>query len=219
MKITKIILSVLLALLVIASPLALLIGCAVIIPSQHSESFVGALDEKFDRLNSLEGEKIVVVGCSSVAFGLDSALMEEYVEKPVVNFGLYAAIGTKAMLDLSRSAIGAGDIIILAPELDPQTLSLYFSSEQTLNAMDGRYDMAYYIETDNKLAMLGGLWRHTEEKIRYLINGTPKAEGVYNSRSFNEYGDVLMSTGMKKASCFGNAVRTLCSSTMILKPK
>ena len=191
MKKIKVFLVTLLVLLVISSPLLLLVGCALIIPDQHSESFVSELSDKFDRLNSVEGEKIVVVGGSSVAFGLDSALMEEYTGKPVVNFGLYAAIGTKAMLDLSRSAIGAGDVVILAPELDPQTLSLYFSSEQTLNAIDGRYDLALHVRGDSVLSLLGGLWRHTKEKIEYLINGAPSPVGVYSARSFNEYGDVL----------------------------
>ena len=41
---------------------------------------------------------------------------------PVVNFGLYANLGTKLMLDLSRSGIGAGDVIVVAPEMNEQTL-------------------------------------------------------------------------------------------------
>ena len=116
MKILKICISCLLAILAMISPFAIVIGAATLTPSQYSNAFVGALNEKYDRLYSIEEEKIVIVGGSSVAFGVDSAMIEKYTGMPVVNFGLYAALGTKLMLDLSRGAIGEGDIVILSPE-------------------------------------------------------------------------------------------------------
>lgn len=172
-------------------PLFAVIGGVLLTPSQYSNTFVGALDEKYDRLRSIEEPKIVVIGGSSVAFGLDSGMMEEYLGMPVVNFGLYAAIGTKAMIDLSRNYIGEDDIVIVAPELDPQTLSLYFSNKTTLEAMDGRYDMVKEFDVDTHIAMLGSFWRHAGDKLMYMVNGTPDPEGVYNSRNFNEYGDIV----------------------------
>ena len=189
-NVTKKIIATSLTVIALLLPFVILFSVVLLTPKTYSSTFVGALDEKFDRLNSIEGEKIVVVGGSSVAFGIDSALMEEHLGKPVVNFGLYAALGTKLMMDLSRSAIGEGDIVILAPELDVQTLSLYFSSENTLEALDDDYSMARYVRGDNKLSLLGGLWKHAGKKLSYMKEGIPDPEGVYNSKSFNEYGDV-----------------------------
>ena len=108
MKIVKICALVLVAVLAIVSPFIGVIAAATLTPPQYSNTFVGALDEKYDRLNAIDGEKLVVVGGSSVAFGVDSEMIEKYTGMPVVNFGLYAALGTKLMLDLSRSAIGSG---------------------------------------------------------------------------------------------------------------
>ena len=54
-------------------------------------------------------------------------LMEEMIGMPVVNFGLYATLGTKLMLDLSLGAIKKGDVVVIAPETDPQTYSLSMS--------------------------------------------------------------------------------------------
>ena len=99
------------AILVIVLPLGILLGMLFLVPPQYSNVFVGALDEKFERLTSIDEDKIIVVGGSSVAFGLDSELMEKYTGMPVVNFGLYAALGTKVMLDLSRPGIKEGDIV------------------------------------------------------------------------------------------------------------
>ena len=98
MKKTKTILVAVLLILAILSVLLLPAAAAILTPSAYSSTFVGVLDEKVERLASIKGKKVVVVGGSSVAFGLDSALMEEHLGMPVVNFGLYAAIGTKAML-------------------------------------------------------------------------------------------------------------------------
>ena len=122
MKILKCVLLTLLSLLLVTSPFLGAVAAALLTPPAYSDTFVGALNEKCDRLKEIEGEKIVVVGGSSVAFGVDSALLSRYTGMPVVNFGLYAALGTKLMLDLSLPHIGEGDIVVISPELDPQTL-------------------------------------------------------------------------------------------------
>ena len=190
-KLTRILLA-LLSFVLIVSPLLMLICMATLTPPQYSNTFVGRLDEKCERLASVEGAKIVVVGGSSVAFGLDSAKLEEYTGMPVVNFGLYAALGTKIMLDLSRKDIGEGDVVILSPELDAQTMSMYFSSETTLQAIDDNYKLGWRVRgADNKFSMVGALWKHVANKLEYIRDGAPNPSGVYNSKNFNEYGDLV----------------------------
>ncbi|MBQ7363235.1 MAG: hypothetical protein IJW48_02165 [Clostridia bacterium] len=178
------------ALLLALSPLAAMLGAALFTPPVFEDSFVGALDGKFERLTSIEGEKIVVVGGSSVAFGLDSAALEEYTGMPVVNFGLYAALGTKVMLDLSLAGIGEGDVVILSPETDPEALSLYFGADTVWRAIDGEPSMLGYIDTDNMPAMLGALWGYASSKVSYATGRDSFSDsGVYLSKYFNEYGD------------------------------
>lgn len=191
MKIVKICALVLVAVLAIVSPFIGVIAAATLTPPQYSNTFVGALNEKYDRLNAIDGEKLVVVGGSSVAFGVDSEMIEKYTGMPVVNFGLYAALGTKLMLDLSRSAIGSGDVVVIAPELDPQTMSLYFSSEQTLMALDDDFSMFWDLTADDKLSVLGGMWSFAADKLANMIDHhVIDPEGVYNSRNFDERGDL-----------------------------
>ena len=191
MKKTKIILTAAISFIVIILPILILPLAAVVIPSQYSNTFLGALPAKVERLESIDEPKVVVIGGSSVAFGIDSEKMEEHLGMPVVNFGLYAAIGTRAMIELSRSSIAEGDIIVLAPELDPQTLSMYFSSQSMLSAVDTDYSILNSLSIDSKLSALGGLWRHIQEKLIYKREGAPDPEGVYNSKNFNEYGDIV----------------------------
>ena len=190
MKILKIVLITLLSLVLISSPFVFVLAYARSLPGVYSETFYGALNEKYDRLNSIEDEKIVVVGGSSVAFGLDSELLEQYTGMPVVNFGLYADLGTKMMLDLSLSGISKGDVVILAPELDRQTLSLYFNNESALMALDDDFSMARHLKADDLLSCLGGSWRYAQDKRnRYLGNTEIALDAIYRSEYFDEYGD------------------------------
>ncbi len=189
MKKRKIFICVLLAAVILLLPFASLVAFAVAPTSAFSDTFYGALDEKYERLHSIQGEKIVVVGGSSVAFGLDSAALEAYTGMPVVNFGLYAALGTKLMLDLSDSAIGEGDIVVLAPELDPETLSLYFNPDTTLRALEGNMSMLLDIPAEHYGDLLFAGWDFVGEKLRMLCGSLAEGEGVYRSEYFNEYGD------------------------------
>lgn len=183
LKITALTLAVIL-------PFVMMFSVAFLTKAEFDESFVGALDEKLDRLYSIEEEKIVIVGCSSAAFGYDSAIIEKYLGMPVVNLGVYAALGTKLMLDLSRDAISEGDIVIIAPELDAQTLSLYFDAGTTLRALDGSQGYLSKIPKEHRTALLGSSFGFAAEKLSYKLFGAPAFEGIYNSSSFNEYGDI-----------------------------
>ncbi len=192
MKGLKLTVKIVAALLAILIPFVSVPCLAFFLPAQFQNTFVGALDDKVERLSEIDEPKIVVVGGSSVAFGLDSAMLERYTGMPVVNFGLYAALGTKLMLDLSEDYINEGDIVILAPELDAQTLSLYFSASTTLRATDGSPELLFDIPFEHFFTLLGSSWDFSSEKISHMINSTaPDPSGVYNSKNFNEYGDIV----------------------------
>jgi len=122
--------------LAVLIPFGAILGITAFAKPVYGQTFLGELAPKYERLNAIDEPKVIIVGGSSVAFGLDSKLLEQHIGMPVVNFGLYATLGTKVMLDLSRAGIHAGDIIVLAPEMDAQTLSLYFNPESTWQAVE-----------------------------------------------------------------------------------
>ena len=65
----------------------------------------------------------VVAGGSGAAFDLNSELLQqELPDYEVVNFGLYAGLGTTVMLDLCLPELREGDILIFEVELNAQTL-------------------------------------------------------------------------------------------------
>lgn len=177
--------------------LAVLLPCVALavmvlaLPGVYGQTFLGELAPKYALLNQTDSPKVVVVGGSSVAFGLDSELLSQSIGMPVVNFGLYATLGTKIMLDLSKSNIGEGDIVILAPEMDAQTLSLYFNAEAAWQGMDSNMGMLRYIAKEDRSDMIGGLYDYVVAKVKYTLGNKLNPAGVYNRDSFNEYGDIV----------------------------
>ncbi len=179
-------------LLCVLMPFAAIAAVIFVAPAQFGETFLGALSVKVDRIESIEEPKIVIVGGSSVPFGVDSKQMEEMLGMPVVNFGLYASLGTKIMLDLSREYINEGDIIVLAPETDAQTYSLFFGADSSWQAVDSDISLLPKIAKDNFSEMLGSSWKHAALKMKYLASGTKlDPSGIYNAKSFDEYGDII----------------------------
>ena len=157
-----------------------------ICPMQFDETYYGELPYMFKRLKDGKSGKIILVGNSALAFGVRSDIISEKLNKEVVLFGLYGAIGTKAMIDLSKAGIKKGDIVILAPEITEQGLSLFFSSENMWMAIDGHYDMLPYIGKDNKESMTGNFNKFVSSKAKYFFRGKkPEVEGVYMQSSFN----------------------------------
>ena len=191
MKKIKIALISLMSVVGILLPFILAITYAAFAPSQFSNTFVGELDEKIERLHSIDEPKIIIIGGSSAAFGINSRLMEEYTGMPVVNLGLYAALGTKLILDLSRSGINEGDIVIIVPELDSQTYSLYFNKKTTLQAFEDDLSLLRYVDFENFFPLVGGIWDLAASKLKYqLTDTTPDPNGVYNAKNFDEYCDL-----------------------------
>ena len=187
----RILLILITCLLLLLAPVCLLVW-GFCLPAQYEETFLGELKYKCQRLEEAESPRIVLVGGSSVAFGVDSALMEaELPDYQVVNFGMYAALGTTVMLDLSEDAIRPGDIVILLPEQQEQTLSGYFDGGLMWQALDGAFSLLGRLDRAHWGALAGSFPSFAAGKLGYLLSGTgPQPTGVYARSSFNEWGDV-----------------------------
>ncbi len=189
----KTIILFILAVILLVAPLAVVAAAALTAPCQYDETFLGELKDKHARLASIKEEKIVLIGGSNLAFGVDSAQLEEYVGMPVVNYGLYATIGTKAMLDMSRSYIKEGDIVVICPETDKQTYSLYYNAHSMWQALDCDLSMFKDVGFSNLGKLVASLPEFAAEKRDFIRkDAKPSPSGIYAKKSFNEYGDVVV---------------------------
>ena len=184
------------ALAVILAEQVFFLICVFGLPVQFGDTFMGELKSKYERLKETSGKRIVLVGGSGVAFDCDSALMDDFFPSyEIVNFGMYAGLGTKAVMDLSENYIHEGDIVILSPEQSEQTFSDYFNGEYMWQAADGAFGMLRDLKSENFEAMLGNFPRFALEKLNYVMKGQkPQTDSIYQKKSFNTYGDIELDT-------------------------
>ena len=173
-------------------PLLFVSICAAGLPAKYDATYMGELKYKYGRLASIRGPKIVLIGGSSAAFGADSSLIEkDFPEYEVVNFGMYAALGSRMMLDLARSSIGEGDIVIFMPEINEQTLSDFTDGTYALQGLEGTWELLRQIKPDLYPSVIGAMPAFAVEKLRYQLDKTlPEPGELYRRDSFNEYGDI-----------------------------
>lgn len=155
------------------------------LPAQYGNTYYAVLPKMFHKLKTTEGKKIIFIGNSAVAFGLDPDIVKKEIDGySACPFGLYGAIGTKAMMDLSRVNIREDDIVLLLPEQMQQSMSLYFNGEYVWNAADGDFGLLKYIKNGGEMA--GGFTGYVSRKFKYYNAGAaPTSTDVYASSSFD----------------------------------
>lgn len=187
----RIVLCCFFVLMVTAVPFLCVFFAGICLPSQYSLTYYGELAEMYHKLKNTNGKKVVVLGNSNVAFGVDSALAEKLLKEAgldyaVCNFGLYGALGTKMMCELAGSQIGNGDIVIFAPELVHQSLSGYFSAEEAWCALDSDMGLYFKFSSETKHSLIGAYFGYVSKKLSLYQSGeAAQGSGIYAKSSFD----------------------------------
>lgn len=171
--------------------LVILLTAVCLVPPQYEDTFLGEMKYKMKRLTETQGKRIIVIGGSSVPFSVKSRLLEEsFPGYSIVDFGLYADMGTTVMLDWAQEELRCGDIVIISPEQNEQALSCYFSGEDIWQASDGCLGLIPRLTYRRYEKLAASLPIFAGKKIYYALTNSPQPEGVYARASFNEYGDI-----------------------------
>ena len=179
--------------LIVFAPLGIFALYADTLPDAYENTYLGAFDEKYTRLYGSEGKKIIFIGGSSLPFGLRSDLIQNELggEYEVINFGLYATLGTKFMMDMARDAIKEGDIVIICPETAEQTYSLYFNPDAALQALGGLSTLYTKLSLGDCVALAHNYFEYSFDRIEYAMNdNAPDPVGIYRADSLNGFGDI-----------------------------
>lgn len=156
--------------------------------------------DKHHRLDSLSSPKIVFIGGSNLAFGLDSKLIEDSLHIPVVNMGLHAGLGLRFMLNESKNSLKKGDIVIVAPEYHHFYNSDILNGEKVLVAMISDVDsrnlkyisFKQYIHL-SPLAIRYAISKLMRKEMDVMAeNKKDEYERNFKRNSFNIYGDEVM---------------------------
>lgn len=176
------------------------------------DNYLAAVLEKDRLIRTTPSPKIILVGGSNLAFGIDSRMMEDSLHVNVVNMGLYAKLGLRYMLAQVKPYIRRGDVVLIVPEYD-QFYGNYSEGDNTLNTA------LLYAPPDRIPDLIKSysvvdvvLRPRVENARRSFLEGTadlfgvkkkyfpPDTNPVYNRHSFNQYGDVVGHLGKKSVN-------------------
>jgi len=177
-----------------AALLLLTLGAALVLVPPDREDFLAIIGTKMARLDSTPSPKIVFVGGSNLAFGLDSHAVEEQLGYHVVNMGQGHEMGLPLMLDLVVPRIHAGDIVVLVPEY-----GFFYGGldgdELLLNVLEIYPAGFRYLRSRRQIfEIMANVPRYARFKVTRLLqhwSKKPDPRCVYCPRAFNEYGDVV----------------------------
>lgn len=187
---------ILAALLLLAILPVSLLGAGLSLPTCYQDSYYAELPELYHRLTDSSGKRIILVGGSNVAFGVDVNLLEDILaqygyEYTVCPFGLYAAVGTSAMLELSQNQLREGDVVVLAVEPTNETLSTYFGASAFWKCAEEAPELVAAVSPAHQAALAGNYIGFLQERASICRSGLfPQAEGAYAKSSFEENGNM-----------------------------
>lgn len=161
------------------------------IDTVNSTAYLKAYSDKKEKLKEIKAEqKIIFVGGSNIAFGLNSEeIKENFPEYKILNYGLHAGIGIKYILEEIEEYMREEDILIVIPEyenfynegLGEQALWEIVGIQKSLKSLDFNY-----------LKKLTKITIAFKEFININnINQDYGKKFTYDRRGFNKYGDYI----------------------------
>lgn len=147
-----------------------------------STSYQSAIQDKFRTLKETDEPKIIIVGGSNAAFGMDQKMLEEATGYKVVNLGLHAGFGQLFHSELSKANINKGDIVLLSYEYnwcnDKQFKSI--GTELVMSGIDSHVELYRYMPLRTWPSILGYLGTYAYKKNTFV-----PAEGQYSREAFD----------------------------------
>jgi hypothetical protein len=156
--------------------------------------YMSALVDKFDNLKTEKSSKIVLVGGSNLAFGMDSKTISEYYGMPVVNMGLHAGIGLHFFLEGIKPHLKKNDIVVIIPEYS-HFYDIYWGTGSMIDVLFNVYPKGFrYFTFQQFLMILSELPRYSIDNLQdAYITGRAfqkHEQGIYARKNFNRFGDM-----------------------------
>lgn len=169
----------------------------------YSGTYYDTFADKYDRLVTVEGPRLVLFSGSSTRFGYDSdALQAAYPAYHVVNMGVFAYSNALPQMLLLLDAMQPGDVLIHAPEFD--AAQRQFCTKTTVDAaffnmMEANYDMIARLD----LRKLDGVFTALQTYLQTKSTLPPRSYALcaadfdedgnpVDSPSYNAYGDYCL---------------------------
>lgn len=162
------------------------------------------LPDKYAKLEDSETRngRIIFIGGSNLAFGLDTEKISQTIDRPVINMGVHAGMGLKFMIDDIKPRIEQKDIVIIVPEYPhfyEKSPSTFYGQDELLTVIFDVTSHGFkYISATQFVSLIQFIPRYVGNKYFYFITqqfkekkSSPRQDVVYRKSAFNEHGDII----------------------------
>ncbi len=164
-----------------------------------ASDYFQAIEKKSKQLNVITSPKVVLVGGSNLAFGVDSKMISDSLNMPVINMAVGAAFGIEFDLNQIEKHVRNGDIVIISefpgsPNYEviyntyvyaPSTIEGISSIHQYYNLI--KAGILVNVQSIQN-TVLNGKSLNPVSKPNMKISDTTS---IYFKEGFNEYGDLV----------------------------
>jgi hypothetical protein len=176
---------------------ALVVSTMTLILILHT-SYNTYLESTVDKRRILDATvppRIIFVGGSNLALGLDSEMIQAQTGTNVVNMGVHAALGLRYMIEQVKGNISPGDVIVVVPEYE-QFSSLmngdaHLADLVVLDPASLKYIRPQQYSVLLRYAPMPAQYAVTRKLSDLLHRPTQDTGDIYNRESFNKQGDLL----------------------------
>lgn len=158
---------------------------------QYEQGYNASLIDKVNRLESIDEPKIVLLGNSNLAFGMDSPSIEEAMEMPVVNMGLHGGNGNAFHEEMAKYNVRQGDIYVICHNgyHDDDTIT---NPVTAWVSIENHMDLWKILRLKDMDTMVRSFPTYLKKCLGLYSSGTGNQvpDAIYARNAFNECGDV-----------------------------
>ncbi len=143
----------------------------------------------YHRLEELKDtNKIVIIGGSNGGFSINSELIHQAFNMPVVNTGTHASIGVRMQFEIYKDLLRQGDIVIFCPEYH-STIDRLYGGTTLFRILSTHLPQAYchisFLQWVYLQKYIGIYYTETKSS-----SNVTEFDGPYSYKAVNEYGDI-----------------------------
>ena len=170
----------------------------------YSGSYYATFSDKYDRLLLLaKTRKLVLFSGSSARFGYDSAALDQALPSyAVVNMGVFAYTNALPQLELIRSQLQEGDLLLLSPEFDAakrQFCTTNAFDDDFFCMVEENYDLLAPLDLRQYSGVFSALGSYLQTRAgmaarSYAVSSAELDEdgNPVDTPSYNAYGDYIL---------------------------
>ena len=178
---------------------AVVLTCAatIVILPDPSNTYFRIAATKWEIADTTRSPKMLIVGGSNTAFGIDSDLITRELGMPVVNMGLNAGFGLRYVLAEAEPYVRSGDVVLISPEYEQFYGNLLDGRVQLLELAWLHPAALRHVDTPGQMLSIARGFPHViQDRLRsmwldYRSPGRAVYDEVYNVEGFNAHGDVI----------------------------